>query len=111
MENTIIAYKLNQTTINILKNISSKISKKINIYYTDIPEDIVGVPAFMIFADLEKETEQSKKYVIECIDFVKKYINCIIVEKMTFKDEIKVGKNIKDAYRTYNAVMKNGIKS
>ena len=33
MENTIIAYKLNQTTINILKNISSKINKEINIYY------------------------------------------------------------------------------
>ncbi len=111
MENTIIAYKLNQTTINILKNISSKINKEINIYYTDIPEDIVGVPAFMIFADLEKETEQSKKYVIECIDFVKKYINCIIVEKMTFKDEIKLEISIKDTYINYNGIMKNEIKS
>ena len=111
MENTIIAYKLNQTTINILKNISSKINKEINIYYTDIPEDIVGVPAFMIFADLEKETEQSKKYVIECIDFVKKYINCIIVEKMTCKDEIKLEISIKDTYINYNGIMKNEIKS
>ena len=111
MENTIIAYKLNQTALNILKNISSKISKEINIYYTDIPEDIVGVPAFMILADLEKETKQSKKYVIECIDFVKKYINCIIVEEMTFKDEIKLGINIKDTYINYNTFMKTEIKS
>lgn len=110
MQDTIIAYKLNQTTINMLENITSKVSKDINIYYTDIPEDIVGVPAFMIFADLEKETEENKKYVIKCIDFIKNYINCIIVDKMTFNDEVELGIRIKDTYINYNTVMKTGIK-
>lgn len=35
MQNTIIAYKLNQTTINMLENITSKVSKDI-VEYADI---------------------------------------------------------------------------
>lgn len=104
-ENIIIAYKISEEHKKALENVSSKTKEPFNIMTTNEPEDIIPLPsAFMAFVNLENEsTEEDKKYVLKNVNDVAEYLNSIIIDEQTFKDEEKlirlIDKNYEEFYR------------
>lgn len=104
-ENIIIAYKINENDRRILEKVSKKTNEPFTIMTTNEPEDILPIPsAFMAFVNIENESnEADKKYVLKNVNDIAEYMNSIVIDENTFKDEetlIKIiNKNYKDFYK------------
>ena len=107
MENSILAYKLNHQEIEIIKNIGKRVNKNIIIKNTDVPQDIVAVPSFMCFVNVNADTKENKKLVLRLVEDMKDYTTCVIIDENTFKDE---GKLQFDMKLNYKKNLINGIK-
>ena len=99
MENSILAYKLNHQEIEIIKNIGKRINKNIIIKNTDVPQDIVAVPSFMCFVNINDDTKENKELVLRLVEDMKDYTTCIIIDENTFKDEGKLQFDMKLNYK------------
>ena len=104
-ENIIVAYKISEEHKKALENVRSKTKEPFSIMTTNEPEDIIAFPSvFMAFVNLENEsTEEDKKYVLKNVNDMAEYMNSIIIDEQTFKDEEKlirlIDKNYEEFYR------------
>lgn len=92
MNNTILVYKLTKEQIEEIEKICKKeIQEKIHIKEAEIYQDIIAVPCFICFINIDKD--ENEKNIKEWVE-ENKYGNLnIIINKETFKDE-KALKNI-----------------
>lgn len=99
-ENIIIAYKLNADGIKALENVKNKTKEPFEIMITKDSKDIFPLPpVFMAFVNLENEsTEEDKKHILKNVSEMAEYLNSIVVDEKTFKDEEKLIKLIDKSY-------------
>lgn len=102
-ENIILAYKLNKNEIEIIEEVIKQLNKNIVIKSTSIPQDIVAVPSFMCFVNVNNETAENKNFVLENVKDVKNYVACIVIDKNTFLDLNLLKLKILGTYKRYNS--------
>lgn len=98
-ENVILAYKLKENEIKILENVGKRVNKDIIVKNTDVPQDIVAVPSFMCFVNINDDTEENKQLVVRLVNDMKEYTTCIIIDENTFTDESKLQFDMKLIYK------------
>ncbi len=102
-ENVILAYKLKENEVKILEKLSNKIDKSIVVKSTDVPQDIVAMPAFLVLANLKDEpTEEHKNKVLECIAFSRDTVECLVINENTFTKLDDLEHIISMNYKKYN---------
>lgn len=102
-ETTILTYKVNKEQRNILEKVAKQFNQNLNIVNTDIAEDIIAVPSFIAFINLENEpSEDKKEYVLNCVKSLIEYRNSIIINEETFENEEKLQRLIEKNFKEYN---------
>ena len=100
--NIILTYKLDEKYIEILNKVSQEINKNILIEATDIWQDIIAIPCFIVFADLTTEKEDLKDEILQCITDIEEWQSVNIVNKDTFENTSLLKSKIITAYTYYN---------
>lgn len=108
-ENVILAYKLNEKYIEILNKISQEINKNILIETTNIWQDIIAVPCFIVFVDLQTEKEDTRNEILQCIKDIEEWQSINIVSKDMFENIDLLKNKIITTYNDYNNKKNNQL--
>jgi hypothetical protein len=99
----ILTYKVSDEKRTIIEKIAKMIDENIEILNTDVPQDIVALPTFLVFVNLKDElTEEDKNKLLECIDCSRDMVECIVINEKLFSNESALKYIISSNYKKYN---------